>query len=160
MLRVPLQKAGDVDALTKALESVKGADHIYIDTAGLNPFQPDAMRDMARLTALPNIQPILVMPAGLDADESGEIARIFGTLGVRSMVTTRIDLARRLGGLLAAAHCGGLVFADLSDTNKVADGLQALSPEKLAGLLMPKQRKEKPQTINRVRDNREKEIAG
>ncbi len=144
LLRVPLQRANDIKALTMALDEVRDADKIFIDTAGLNPFQPEDMRDMARLTALGNIDPVLVMPAGMDAEESGEIARIFGTLGVRSMVTSRIDLARRLGGLLSAAHHGGLIFADISNTPKVADGLSPLSPERLAGLLMPKSKKQKP----------------
>lgn len=156
LLRVPLEKANDVNTLTAALDKVKKADKIFIDTAGLNPFKPEDMRDMARLTALANIQPVLVMPAGLDAEESGEIARVFGTLGVRSMVTTRIDLARRLGGILSAAHYGGLIFADVSNTQKVAEGLQNLTPGKMANLLMPKQRKEKPK-VNRSEPKQTKE---
>ena len=91
------------------------------------------------MAAAADIEPILVMGAGADANESGEIARIFSTMGVRRMVTTRLDVARRLGGLLNAAHEGGLSFAEMSDTPQVADGLQGLNPKKMSKILMPSQ---------------------
>ena len=93
------------------------------------------VEDPARMVAVGDIEPVLSMPAGTDAEESGEIARVYGTLGVNSMIPTRIDIARRLGGLLSAAHYGGLIFADASHTPKVADGLIGLSPKRLTALL-------------------------
>ena len=137
LLRIDLQKAGSQQELRAALERSKGADRIIVDTAGLNPFVTEEMRGLARLMGAGDIDPVLVMPAGIDADESGELARIYAALGVRSMLPTRLDLARRLGGLLGAAHHGGLIFADASNTPKVADGLITLSPRRLAQLLMP-----------------------
>ena len=53
------------------------------------------------------------------------------------MVATRLDIARRLGGLLCAAQQGGLSFADYSATTSVADGLEPLSPRKLASFFFP-----------------------
>ncbi len=137
LLRIKLQKAGNVRDLRAVLESARGADQIYIDTGGINPFSAEEMRDVARLMAAGDIEPVLVMPAGIDADESGEIARAYATLGVRSLLPTRLDIARRLGGLLGAAHHGGLIFADASHTPKVAEGLITLSPQRLAQFLMP-----------------------
>lgn len=137
ILRVDLQKASSVASLKSALDHARGADQILIDTAGYNPFAPTEMRDLARLITAGDIEPLLVMPAGADADECGEMARIYATLGVRSMLPTRLDIARRLGGLLGAAHHGGLIFADASNTPKVAEGLIGLSPRRLAHLLMP-----------------------
>lgn len=140
ILRVGLSKASGPKELRDALNQTNGADHVLIDTAGINPFNPEDMRDLARLAAVADIEPVLILPAGIDASESGEIGRIFGALGVRSMIPTRIDIARRLGGVLSAAHHGGLVFAEGSHTPKVADGLFALTPRRLAALLMPQAR--------------------
>ena len=137
ILRVDLQKASSAQSLRAALESARHADQILIDTAGYNPFAPDEMRDLARLITAGDIEPVMVLPAGADADESGEMARVYATLGVRSLLPTRLDIARRLGGLLGAAHHGGLIFADASNTPKVAEGLTSLSPRDLAHLLMP-----------------------
>jgi flagellar biosynthesis protein FlhF len=137
ILDIPLQKARDAKELRRAIDLSRGADVTLIDCGGFNPFRSDEMRDLARLMSAGDIEPVLAMPAGADADESGEMARIYSALGVRNMMPTRLDIARRLGGLLSAAHHGGLIFADASDTPQVADGLQPLSPQHLAQLLMP-----------------------
>jgi len=137
LMNVELKKASNPQQLKACLENAGHADQIFIDSGGLNPFDPEEMRNLARLIAAGDIEPVLAMPAGIDAEESGEIARVYGTLGVNSMVPTRIDIARRLGGLLSAAHYGGLIFAEASNTPKVADGLIGLSPRRLTALLMP-----------------------
>lgn len=137
ILRVDLQKASSAQSLRQAIEAARHADQILIDTAGYNPFAPDEMRDLARLITAGDIEPVMVLPAGADADESGEMSRVYATLGVRSVLPTRLDIARRLGGLLGAAHHGGLIFADASNTPKVAEGLISLTPRRLAHLLMP-----------------------
>lgn len=137
ILNVPLQKARDSKELHQCLEQSKNTDFRIIDTGGFNPFRNDEMRDLARLIAAGDIEPVLVMPAGSDAEECGEIARIYASLGVRHMLPTRLDIGRRLGGVLAAAHYGGLIFAEASDTPSVAEGLFTLSPDRLAHLLMP-----------------------
>lgn len=141
LMNVELKRAANPKQLKACLDSYRGYDQVYIDTWGLNPFEPEEMRNLARMIAVGDIEPVLALPAGTDAEESGEIARIYGTLGVNMMMPTRIDIARRLGGLLSAAHYGGLIFADASNTPKVADGLIALSPKKLTQLLMPEARK-------------------
>lgn len=141
LMRADLHKAATPKDLRAVLEGIRGADHIFIDSAGLNPFDPADMKDLARFIAAGDIEPMLVMPAAFDADESGEMARIYGTLGVRSILPTRLDIARRLGGLLSAAHHGSLIFADASNTPKVAEGLIPLSPQRLTQLLLPSRRK-------------------
>jgi len=146
LMNVPLQKAASYQELKAKLDMLQGADEIYIDTAGMNPFNPEDMRDLARFISVGNIEPVLVMPAGIDAEESGEIARVYGTLGVHYMMPSRLDIARRLGGLLAAAHYGGLFFADASNTAKVAEGLMSLTPERLTQLLMPEAFRTQPAT--------------
>lgn len=138
ILNIPLQKARDARELRRILDLTRDADLVLIDSGGFNPFRNDEMRDLARLIACDDIEPVLAMPAGIDAEECGEMARIYAALGVRTFMPTRLDISRRLGGLMSAAHYGGLIFADASDTPQVADGLQPLSPQRLAQLLMPK----------------------
>ncbi len=140
ILRIDLKKVNSPQTLRAALEEMRGLDQIFIDTPGYNPFAPEEMRDLARLGTAGDVEPVLVLPAAFDADESGEMGRIYATLGVRAVVPTRLDIARRLGGLLSAAHHGGLIFSDASNTPKVADGLIPLSPRSLTGLLMPETR--------------------
>lgn len=137
LLRVPLHKASGPDELRGLLEEMVGYDQILIDTTGLNPFNTDEVKYLAKLIAASDAEPYMVLAAGSDAEESADMARVFGTLGVHGLIPTRVDIARRLGGLLSAASQGSLVFADASNTPKVAEGLFTLTPQTLAQLLMP-----------------------
>jgi len=132
LLEIDLKTARTAADLKKSIEAAQGKDQILIDTFGINPFSPDNMTALARLIAAGNIEPVLVIAGAGDAEETGEMARIFSALGVRRMVATRLDMARRLGGLLAAAQQGGLSFAEASTSSGVADGFEPLSPRKLA----------------------------
>jgi len=78
---------------------------------------------------------VLVLPAGLDAEESAELARAFHALGARHMVATRLDIARRLGGVVAAA-AEGLALAEAGTGAQVPEGLSVLTPAWLAARLM------------------------
>ncbi len=142
LMKIPLKKASDAASLKVAMAELSGVDQLLIDTPGANPFQPESMKELARMIHAGPIEPIMVLPAGLDADESGEMARVFAALGARSILPSRIDVARRLGGLLAAAHQGDLAFTDVSDTARVADGLVPLTPKRLTQLLMPRPKAE------------------
>jgi len=138
LMKIDLKKAQSPKELKDRLAEAQGMDQIIVDTAGINPFDPESVKLLARLIGTAECDPVLVIPAGLDADESGEIGRVFSTIGARSIISTRVDVARRLGSLLSAAHHGGLSFAELSNTAKVADGLSPLSAKRLTQLLMPR----------------------
>ncbi len=138
LMKIDLKKAQGPKGLKDILTTLKGADQIIIDTAGVNPFDPESVKLLARLIHASEGDPVLVLPAGMDADESGEIARVFATIGAKALIPTRVDVARRLGSLLSAAHHGGLGFAEVSNTAKVADGLSPMSAKRLTQMLMPR----------------------
>jgi flagellar biosynthesis protein FlhF len=77
-----------------------------------------------------------VLPAGVDPGESADLACGFAELGATVMVATRLDLARRLGGVLSAARAGGLCLTEAGTGPGAADGLVKLTPELLAGRLL------------------------
>jgi flagellar biosynthesis protein FlhF len=52
------------------------------------------------------------------------------------MVSTRLDVARRLGGLLAAAQKGGMQFCQMSFSPRVTDGLDIMDANGLAAFLI------------------------
>lgn len=139
VLQVKLHTAQDYKTLRlMANEMRMRHDQVIIDTSGVNPFSKYELKELARLMHATDIDSVLVLPAGIDADEAGEMGRIFSTLGVESIMPTRIDVARRLGCLLSAAYYGNLSLADASMTAGVAQGLSPLSPRTLAQLLVPR----------------------
>lgn len=136
LLGIPLHKAKTKQQLHTLLKDAHGVDLVIVDTAGTNPHDPDDMSRLSQLIEAGSIEPIMAMIAGTDADESAEIARSFALLGVERMMCTRLDVARRLGGLLSAAQKAGMSFTHASHTPKVTNGLFAMTPEKLAAFLI------------------------
>ena len=61
-----------------------------------------------------------------------DLARAFAVLGARHLLPTRLDAARRLGGVVSAAAEAGLALTEAGTGPGVADGLSPLSPEWLA----------------------------
>lgn len=138
LLQIDLSKAQSPRDLAQCTDDLmKSCDQIIIDTAGLNPFNTEDVRILAKLIGAVDSRPVMVLPAGIDADEAGEMARVFAAIGATDILPTRVDIARRLGNILSAAHQGGLNFSDVSTTPKVAQGLTALTPKSLSRLLMP-----------------------
>ncbi len=147
ILNLPLGQAQDPKSLKLALAEAKGASHVIVDTGGLNPFDPQEMKTLARLMASAEMDAALVLPAGVDAEESAEIALTFEILGVRRLIPTRLDFARRIGGILSAADRGGLAFAEASHTPQVANGILALDAAALSNIILPHvPKKEKART--------------
>jgi flagellar biosynthesis protein FlhF len=137
ILELPLGQAEDTKTLKSVIADAEDASCIIIDTGGLNPFDPQEMKTLARLMTAAEMDAALVLPAGVDAEESAEIALTFEILGVRRIIPTRLDFARRIGGILSAADRGGLAFGEASHTPQVANGILLLDSAALAGLLMP-----------------------
>lgn len=138
LLGVELIKVRKPEEMKEALASVGDADQVLIDTPGLNPFDGTDVEYLTRFLGSADILPVLVLQAGIDADEAAEIARAFSNSGVERILPTRLDIARRLGGVLSAAHSAGMSFAEASHTEAVADGLIELNAENLTDFFVPK----------------------
>lgn len=113
------------------------ADHtVIIDTPGSNPFNEAEMADLAGFVKPLQVNPILVLSAGGDAEEAVDVTRAFARFHCRTMIATRIDCCRRLGSLLAASEAGHLALAEIGFTSSIAQGLKLFTPLKLARVLV------------------------
>lgn len=135
ILGVPLEMAENVEALEKALTRAQGHE-VLIDTAGCNPYHFDELKQLGELARLRLIEPVLVLPLGIDAAEAQEIAGVFSFLDIERLLISRTDCARRFGGVLAAMETGDYALANISGSLRVADGCPALTPSTLAQLLL------------------------
>ena len=135
VLGVPLTVADDIASLRDIISGAAGR-RIIIDTAGVG-VEEAASRDWLRaLIAAAKAEPLLVMPADITAAQATPIARAAAELGARRLIATRLDLARRVGGMLAAADAGQLALVATSVTPHFAFGLRPLTPEVLARRLL------------------------
>ena len=147
LLNIDLKKAKTPEELETAIKNSSGSDQIIIDSSGTNPFDKKSVHNIAKMISVGNIDPILAMPAGIDPNESAEIAKIFRSIGAKKILPTRIDITKRYGGILSAALHGGLSFTDASNSEKVAAGFMNISPKSLVHLLMPDNNHNIRQTI-------------
>lgn len=135
-LEIPAYRAADGDGLARALTALPGDTLRLIDTTGCNPREPRDLEGIARMIRQSAAEPVLVLAAGGDAVEMAEQAAAFAGLGATRMIATKLDLVRRLGGLLAAASAGGIAFAELGRSPEIAAGLAPVNPVSLARLLL------------------------
>jgi flagellar biosynthesis protein FlhF len=129
-----LHSLDEVAGLARSLRG--GTGRIIVDTSGINPFDPS---EMARLTALvgaARAEPILVLPANIEPDEAAAVVAAFRPLPIRRLLVTRLDMVRRLGGLLAAAAAGNYDLLGASVTAHLTYGLCPLTPMVLARRLV------------------------
>ena len=136
-LGAALLQAPDIDALADAVAACPEDHFVVIDTIGANPFDAGDL-DRLRLAAdAAAADPVAVLPAGGDPADCAEAAAAFAELGARRLIVTKIDAARRFGGLLSAAQAGRLAFMAAGASPNISDPLLPLDAVSLARLLLP-----------------------
>lgn len=143
-LTQPLALANSPAELAKFEHVASKNRPAVIDSPGINPFDDRELDMLTRLIAAADVEPILVLAAGLDAHDAMDIARAFARLGVRRLIATRLDATRRHGSLIAAAEAGGLAIAEISNSPFVAQGLRPLDAAEIARLVLSDDEAEAP----------------
>lgn len=149
LLNHTVAQAESVDALSLLLD--RRTEHIaeraadtpqacFIDTCSINPFIGSDFSILKRLidgaALVGGTEAVLVLSANGDPRGMVEACEKFAQAGVSRMIITQLDIARRLGGVLAAAEVSGLAFSQISMTPYLARGLMAASPVWIARLLL------------------------
>lgn len=136
ILELPLIVADSPEELSRALRAVPRESHALIDTAGCNPYAAEERAELSALLAVEGFEPVLTLPAGMDAHEAADTARAFAHPRIKRLLATRLDAARRFGGLIAAADAGGLAFAHGTDSARIGGELAPLTSPALARRLL------------------------
>lgn len=139
LLKIGLVEVEDPPALRDAVESHREGEMVLIDSSGRNPFSTGEMFDLRKMMNVKGVEPVLVMPAGLDAQEGIDMARAFMETGARKMIVTKTDMTRRLGSILTIAHETGIQCSEMSHSPKVTEPLEAMNPVTLARMILPKE---------------------
>lgn len=111
------------------------SDLILIDGPGTNPYSSSDLGSLSNVIGQFGAELLLVMEAGRSPSDSAEIGESYAALGARRMVVTKLDMTRRLGGLLAAAYTG-LAFCGAGIGPTIGDGFRPLTADGLARLLL------------------------
>jgi len=138
LLKLNLLEIEDPHALRDAVATQKNSHAILIDTPGRNPFNEDERLQLQSLVTAGGGEAVLVLPAGLDANEAIDMAQEFRSLGANRLLVTRLDMTKRLGSFLRIAFESRLPLAAYSVSHKVTEPPQPLNPVALARLVLPK----------------------
>jgi flagellar biosynthesis protein FlhF len=131
LLGVGLVVACHPVTLGRAVARREGASPVLIDSPGGDPRVPAHAELVAAFGAVVGAVMVVVLPAGLDPAEASDLGHAYAAIGARFLVATRLDLTRRLGGVLAAASAG-LALAEAGVGPGAADGLLPITPAWLA----------------------------
>ena len=134
ILKIPMEVAETPAALAPLMRG--GAALTLVDTPGINPFLAEERRELRQLIEASGGEALLVLPAGGDAVDTRETAQAFVDIGCARLVATRLDLARRLGSLVAAAAELRLAYCEAGISGAIAEGLTPFTPVLLARLLL------------------------
>jgi flagellar biosynthesis protein FlhF len=135
VLGLRLIAIGDAVALQRTLADRPGDAPVLIDAPGLDPFDPSQADEITALAEVADATVALVLPAGIDPAEAADLAAAHAAVRATLLITTRLDLARRLGSVLAAADTG-LVMTEAGIGPGVADGLIPMTAAFLAQRLL------------------------
>jgi flagellar biosynthesis protein FlhF len=127
--------AADAGTLVALVREVPPELPVLVDTRGVNPFEVGEVAALTEQLRAARAEPVLVLPAGLDVEDSIDAAGHFALMGARRMLVSKLDAARRLGGILAAADVG-LAFAGAGINAAIGRGVPTLSAAGLARVLL------------------------
>jgi flagellar biosynthesis protein FlhF len=131
LLGISLIVASHPVTVGRALTRRQPGAAVLIDTPGCNAFDPAQIEELSALASTIAGAMVVVLPASMNPAEAADQANAYHAAGACLMVATRLDFARRLGGVLAAAHTG-LALTEAGVGPGAADGLQPITPEWLA----------------------------
>lgn len=130
----PAEAAGGA-AISGAIQDA-GPDKVtLLDTSGRAPADAADIEAVAEEIEAAGAG-ALVLQATLAPVEAAELAECFAAAGATELIMTQLDIARRVGALLAAADAGDLKIAAVSLGRRVGDGLRPLTGESLAKLIL------------------------
>lgn len=136
ILGLELKVAENRAELRQIMQECAEDERVLIDSAGTNPYDAKELKELGEFLGVGNVEPVLAMPAGGDAQEAAHFARAFGFTHAKRMLFTRADISRRYGSILSAAASGDYAFCNSSSSAKVIGEYRAVDADYLSTLLM------------------------
>lgn len=140
LLKLPCHFPKSDRELSDLLGSQRPGETWIIDTPGLDPRAAESRERLKALSTLTKAETIMIVAAGGDPYEMIDSARAFAEMGARRCIVTRMDMSRRLGGILNAFFSAGstkdVTLSHATNSPYIAQGLRPLHPVHLARQLL------------------------
>jgi len=136
VMGLALVGAGDRDAVEAALDDLAEVDLVLVDTPGHNPFDAEARHGLLKPIAAREITQHLVIPATLATGLIGDTIECYSGPALTSLILTKIDEARGLGALLAAAIASDVPVSHTCDGQDIPDAIHAIDRARITRELL------------------------
>ena len=135
--RAQVRIASEPDALFKIMAEVdRNDERCVIDLPAILPFDNEDLAALKDLVSAINAEPVLVMSAEGHPEDQAEAARAYAAIGIKRAVLTKLDVARRRGGAIAALAAARISLSHLAITPFIGGGLIEADASRLANLLI------------------------
>jgi len=131
LLNVPCVVAQGSSELKQALNRFRRKDLVLIDTAGGNPWSDQTLADTDALLHGTPVERHLCVAAGTPGNDLGSIVQRYSQSGIRSLVVTKMDEARNIGGVLSTVWGTDYQIAHITTGQQVPGDIETPDPAQL-----------------------------
>lgn len=137
VLGVRLERASNRSELKIALTRLTDCDLVLIDTPGGNPRSGEGIAQLAKsLQGLGDLRRVLLLSAATNSADLIDWVNSYRTIGLDSLLFTKLDESRYLGPLLNTALSTGVPLSFIACGQSFAEDLAPVQPEVFASLLL------------------------
>ncbi|TYQ22066.1 hypothetical protein [Acetobacter peroxydans] len=132
---VPVFRAETAEVARAIMAHKGGAQPVLLDLPEGGVYTSGGLAPIREVIEQTGCSPVVVVPAGMDAEEAADTAAAYRQLGAERMIATKLDQAGRIGSIITAAACGlALTYAGYSPS--VRGGAARCNADLLARRLM------------------------
>ncbi|MFT8367841.1 MAG: hypothetical protein ABF646_03710 [Acetobacter papayae] len=112
---VPVFRAANIEAVQAVMARKEATQPVLLDMPEAGVYAPGGLAVVGEVLGQTGASPVVVLPAGMDAEEAADTAAAYRQLGAERMIATKLDQAGRIGSIITAAACGlALTYAGYS----------------------------------------------
>lgn len=136
ILGIPIKAAASPIALRKAISAFSGKQLILVDTAGVNPNDPDQIDTLATMLAEIEQSHIhLVLSTTTKSRDLDLIVGAFRPLPIRDLLFTKVDESTTQGSILNQALQSRLPLSYFTDGRDIPDDIHVMTARRLMGMI-------------------------
>jgi len=137
LIDLPMHVVSSPREMRAALQQLDGMDLVLIDTAGRSPRDEVKIQELKSYLAEADVDQVhLVLSLVAGARSLEQAAEKFRTVGVTSLLLTKLDEAAGAGAILSAARRIALPISYLTNGQDVPDDIEPASTPHLARLIL------------------------
>ncbi len=148
IIGVQMETASGAGKLEKALKKLKKEELLLIDTPGSSPFNTEKLNELKTVFGkLEGVEFHLIISAATKEEDLENIIERFRLLPVKSVIFTKIDETTVFGAMINQLVRAKIPVSFLAGGQEIPEDIEFASIEKLAELLMSRER-QKPVNLD------------